>query len=591
MTGFDKSTYLLFTLLLVGCTSSLDNNGGRSGLGGQPASGAGTDPSGAPGVPPEAGPVTPSNGAPPAVDTPPTLPSTCTEPFDPGFTPLRRLSRSEYDNTVRDLLGDASAPARAFPNDDSVIAANLTLPQLLFEKYFDAAKQLTSDAWARQVAGVQPQDLSLWPCTPSSADMTCARDIVSTFAARAFRRPVPEAELQPYFAILSKAEALSDPLETGIQQALKALLISPNFVYRPELDPQPTTNTVHSLNTFELASRLSYFLWASMPDARLLELASQGTLGNPDVLRAEANRMLSDPRSAGFVEKFGAFWLGITGIENANPDPILYPTWSEELRASMTAETRAFLGAFVHEPHPLRSFLDANFTFLDQRLAEHYGISLAGGAPEPSGLVRVSLPQGSRMGLLTHASLLTMNSKATESAPVRRGKWVLGNLLCSAPPPPPPNVDTTEAEPMEGSGPLTARERLAIHRENPACAGCHAVMDPIGLGMENFDTLGRYRTEDSHGIPIDPSGALPEAGTFSTFEELRSLLKADPRITTCAASSVLTYALARGTTASDSCLTTDLSSKADTSNGSLGDLLLGVIQSSWFTFRRGEGQP
>ncbi|MDX2055461.1 MAG: DUF1592 domain-containing protein [Polyangiaceae bacterium] len=595
MSAFAKRTGLLFPLLLAGCTSSLDTNGGRRPGGGQVAPGATTETPGSPGTP-SASPLTPPGGMTSAVVTPPVVigpppvvPMTCTAPFDPGFTPLRRMSRGEYDNTVRDLLGDTTAPARAFPNDDSVIAANLTLPQLLFEKYFDAAKTLATDAWARQVAGTQT--VSLWPCTPSATDLTCARQIVSSFATRAFRRPVPESDLAPYFAILSKAETLGDSLEVGTKQALRAVLLSPNFIYRPEFDVPETPDAIHQLNPFEIASRLSYFLWASMPDAGLFDLATQGTLSNPEVLRAQANRMLTDPRSVGFVEKFGAYWLGISGIENANPDPAIYPTWSEELRASMAAETRTFLGAFVHEPHPLRSSLDANFTFLDQRLSDHYGISLSGGTADPSGLTRVPLPQGVRMGLLGHASLLTMNSKATETAPVRRGKWVLGNLLCSAPPPPPPNIDTTEAPPMPGSGPQTARERLAIHRADPACAGCHAAMDPVGLGLENFDGLGRYRSVDSNNIPIDPSGMLPTGEAFTTFEELRSILKSDPRITTCAASSVLTYALARSTTESDSCLTTDLATKADTANSSLSDLLLGVIESPWFTFRRGEKLP
>jgi hypothetical protein len=377
----------------------------------------------------------------------------------------------------------------------------------------------------------------------------CARRILTNLVHRAYRRPATDADLAELMPFYQTGQAKGD-FELGIEKALERLLVSPQFLYRIEHQPANATERAASLterfawpvSDLELASRLSFFLWSSVPDDRLLSLAEQGKLHDPEVLQAEVRRMLADDRSEALVTNFAAQWLYLRDIEAKQPDEILFPEFDTTLREALRQETERFLSSVFRENRSVLELLSANYTFLNERLAQHYGIQGVRG----SYFRRYTFPPDSpRGGLLGQASFLTITSYANRTSPVLRGKWVLQNLLASPPPPPPPNVPSLKTEGNEPGKTLTMREAMTAHRANPVCAGCHARMDPIGFAMENFDAVGKWRERDNGNL-IDVSGALPDGTKFEGMAGLKKeLLRHPDQFVGAAAENLLMYALGR----------------------------------------------
>ncbi len=439
---------------------------------------------------------------------------------DPGRVTLRRLNCAEYNNTIRDLLGVDFHPADDFPADDvgygfDNIGDLLSMPPILMEKYLSAANKIVTAAFRE--AKTKDRILASSRQTPCAGarSQECARKTLTPFASRAYRRPATTTEIDRLVHLVELAEGDGDTFEAGIQLALKAVLISPHFLFRVELDP-PCKNAaaVRQLNDYELASRLSYFLWSSMPDDALFEHAGRSTLRTAGTLDSEIRRMLGDSKAHALAENFAGQWLQTRNLRTASPDPGRFPDFDDALRTAMFRETELFFEAVVREDRSVLDFLDAPFTFVNERLARHYGIAGVKGDK----FRRVAVPP-ERGGVLGQASMLTVTSNPTRTSPVKRGKWILENLLGAPPPPPPPGAgDLNESKEVADSQSL--RKRMEQHRANPSCASCHERMDPLGFGLENFDATGAWRERDGK-LAIDASGALPGGRAFRGPQELR----------------------------------------------------------------------
>ena len=431
---------------------------------------------------------------------------------------------------------------------------------------------------AEFVAGVNPTRESILTCQPSTGEpAACIQEILDALAGRVYRRPATEDDLTRLSALVQVALDEGDALDKGIELALQAMLLSPSFLFRPELDPVPDSGEARDLNPWELASRLSYFLWSSMPDDTLFSLAESGELLEDGVLEEQTRRMLADPRSQALIDNFAGQWLYIRAIDNARPDPWVYPDFDSTLQDSMRDEMSLVFGAMVVQERDLRDLLLARDTYVDARLAEHYGIQ---GVESPRWMAVSSFGRG---GLLTQAGLLMALSHPDRTSPVKRGKWILEQLLCSSPPDPPPDVDaftpTVDAE-------ASLREQMEQHRSDPACAACHEVMDPLGFGLNHFDGIGGWRTVDEFGFDADASGDLPDGRSFYGADELTTLLAEDPRFPKCIARQGLTYALGRGLTQPDDYRLIDDVTTAFTDAGwRFSDLAVAIVQSSTFRSR------
>jgi hypothetical protein len=497
---------------------------------------------------------------------------------DPGRVTLHRLNRAEYDATVRDLLGDTTRPARDFPTDDHGYGFDnnadvLSMSPLLMEKYSTAAEKLVESAWSRGVFGTCSINVS----NPEP----CARDILSRFARRAWRRPVTQEEVDRLVGFLALAKRHGDSPEAGVKLALRSVLVSPNFLFRVEKDPDPAASKPYRLNDFELASRLSYFIWSSMPDEALLTAAEAGKLGDPKELEAQVQRMLADPKAQALVENFAGQWLYTRALDSAEPDKALYGAFNEDLRTAMRQETQLVFRDFITGDYKLRDLVDAPFTYVNDALASHYGLPLPGSRTP----VRVDLARHpERQGVFGHGSLLTVTSNSDRTSPVQRGVWVLEQMLCAAPPPPPPDVENLPP-PVDPN--MTMRERMAEHRSQPACQGCHRLMDPLGLALENYDPIGRWRLKEVSGAPVDPTGELPNGTVLRGPEDMRRFVKDDPKLSACLTEHLLTYALGRGMAKEDECAVKEIAATAEASGGRLSDYILSIVLSDHFTMRRG----
>lgn len=417
------------------------------------------------------------------------------------------------------------------------------------------------------------------PDTPADA-ADAARKIVSNFARRAFRRPVRPDEVDRLMRLYALAESKGEPFETAIKLPLKAVLVSPHFLFRIEDDPKEP-DAVRTLDDFELATRLSYFLWSSMPDEELFALAGRGELSNPAVLKAQIDRMLKDPKSRALVENFAGQWLQLRNLKTVSPDPGTYKGWDDELRAAMARESELFFEHVVKNDRSVLEFLDADYTFLNERLAKHYGVPKVYGRS----FRLVKLPDGRRGGVVTQASVLTVTSNPTRTSPVKRGKWVYENILGLTAPPPAPDVPEL---PPVGQLKGTLRQQMEQHRANPSCATCHAKLDPLGFGLENFDGVGAWRDKDNNQ-PVDSSGVLPDGNKFNGPAELRKVLlgKAD-QFRRCLAEKLLTYALGRGLEYYDKCALDEITSKLKSGNDRFSALVLAIAESDAFRKRKGQ---
>jgi hypothetical protein len=424
----------------------------------------------------------------------------------------------------------------------------------------------------------------IFVCRPAreNEEAACAKLIMARLARRAFRRPVTDADLNPLLAFYERGRRERD-FDYGIQSAIEALLVSPDFLFRVERDPKTAApGAAYRLNDFELASRLSFFLWSSLPDDELLDLAEKGRLKDPLVLQQQARRLLDDPRSQAFVSNFGGQWLHLRNLDTITPDPDLFPGFDEGLRQSFRRETELFFESVLRENRSVFDLLNANYTFLNQRLAEHYGVRGVYG----SQFRRVALSDPNRSGLLGQGSILTVTSYPNRTSVVQRGKWVLENLLGAPPPPPPPDVPDLKPHGKDGRL-LSMREQMDAHRANPICASCHTRMDPIGFALENYDAVGRWRTKDA-GAVIDASGKLPDGTKFSGPAELKKILLSGHRdeFVTTVTEKLLTYGLGRGLEAYDAPAVREIMREAARDDYRLPALINAIINSKPFQMRR-----
>ena len=650
-------------------------------------------------------------------------------PVNPGHVTLRRLNRSEYNNTIRDLFGVDYRPAADFPNDEvgygfDNIGDVLSLSPILMEKYFRAAEEISAKAIRTDIPAYPPEDhirtkkwgtksdeqavriendsfWGLWregsidirypfktdgeyllrinayadlagpeppkmqislngkpvktfevkeveeerrdfvvklkpgkgvhqvsvaymnnyvnndspdpalrgdrnlfvkntdmigpldapqPRLPESHRRVIvrqpkpgearqvARESLTQFAQKAYRRPVGEKEVNRLLSFVDMVMGDAGSFEEGMQLATQAVLVSPHFLFRWELDTRPARDeTIRRLNDWELASRLSYFLWSSMPDAELFRLAKLGELTKPEVLEAQVRRMVADPRSSALVENFAGQWLQIRNLAGVTPDPVKFPSFDESLRKAMKRETELFFGAVMKEDRSIFELIDSDFTYLNDRLASHYGIDGVSG----SAFQRVSLAKGSgRGGILTHASILTITSNPTRTSPVNRGKWILEEILGTPPPPPPPDVEELE-ENQEAITSGSLRERLEKHRAKAECATCHSKMDPLGFALENFDGIGAWRDLDGN-FPIDPTGELPTGEAINGPAGLKKVLKSRETFIRALTEKMLTFALGRGLEYFDKCAVDDICKDLKANGHRFSALLSGVVNSKPF---------
>ncbi len=419
-----------------------------------------------------------------------------------------------------------------------------------------------------------------------ASEVGCARRILSTLARRAYRRPANETDLRDLLPFYEQGRK-EGSFDLGIQKALERLLVSPQFLFRIEREPSTVAaGTAYRVSDLELASRLSFFIWSSIPDDELLDSASSGRLKDPKVLEQQVRRMLADPRSESLVTNFAAQWLYLRDISAKLPDEILFADFDETLRSAMQRETELFVGSVFRENRSVLDLLRANYTFLNERLARHYGVPNIKG----SYFRRVTFPEGSvRGGLLGQGSVLTITSYSTRTSPVLRGKWVLENLLSAAPPPPPPNVPSLNTEKTPGK-PLTLREAMIQHRASPACAGCHARMDPIGFAMENFDAVGRWRERDGEQ-PIDATGVFPEGTKFDGIPGLKKeLLRQPEQFVGTVTERLLMYAVGRNLQYYDAPTVRAVMREAAPADYTLASLVLGIVKSRPFLMREAGGE-
>jgi hypothetical protein len=416
-------------------------------------------------------------------------------------------------------------------------------------------------------------------CDPASGS-ACVERILSTLSRRAYRRPVTKAEVAQLTGIYGKALGGGYSPKESLQFAISAMLVSPNFLFRVERNPKGAAPG--RITDLELASRLSYFLWSSMPDDELLQLGESNKLHQPAVLDAQVKRLLADSRSSAFAENFAGQWLEIRSLDAVKPDAQKFKEFNTELREAMRTETTMFFENVVREDRPISDFIDGHYTFLNEQLAKHYGID---GVTGPD-FRRVELTGDQRSGILTQASVLTVSSYPTRTSVVLRGKYLLENILNAPPPPPPPDVPLLNEDAVGKAQSL--RQQMEQHRSDALCASCHSKMDVLGFGLENYDAIGRWRAQDGK-FPVDASGSFPNGKSFNGPAEMKVLLKDSmPEFTRCVSEKMLTYALGRGIEAFDRRTVQDVVKQTTQQDYRMQALILAIVHSAPFQQRRGE---
>jgi mono/diheme cytochrome c family protein len=427
----------------------------------------------------------------------------------------------------------------------------------------------------------------IFVCRPArtAEEAACARTILTALAGRAFRRPVGEADLEPLLDCFRQAHSAGG-FDEGIEFAIERLLVSPQFLFRVERPARSAVNAaaVVRVSDLELASRLSFFLWSSVPDQELLNVAAANRLHEPGTLERQVRRMLADPRSDAFITNFAGQWLYLRNVPNIAPPGFQFPDFDEALRTAFRRETELFFGSIVREDRTVLDLLNADYTFVNERLARHYGIPGVKGTR----FRRVMVADQARRGLLGQGSILSVTSYPNRTSPVKRGKWVLENLLGTPPPDPPPNVPSLKEEGRSIAN-LTMRQRMEQHRANPVCASCHRLMDPLGFALENFDAVGRFRNHDEAFNAIDPEGAFPDGSKFSGPQGLRQvLLDHSDQFVTTLTEKLLTYALGRGVDYYDAPAVRKVRRAAAANDFRFSAIVLGIVESTPFQLRRSE---
>ena len=429
---------------------------------------------------------------------------------------------------------------------------------------------------------------AILPTKPAKeAEDAAAKTALGKFATKAYRRPVTSEETDRLMGVYRMVRRTGEPFERAIQVGVQAVLASPSFLFRVELDPKPTDPKAKRLvNGHELASRLSYFLWSSMPDERLTNLAKSGELGKAEVLDSEVTRMLKDPRATRLTENFAMQWLELRKLATFEPDKERFPNFTEELREDMIAETSAYFDFVRAQDRPILDFLDSKYVFVNARLAKLYGIPNVKG----EALQRVATDDPRRGGLLTQASVLTVSSNPTRTSPTKRGKWILEEILGSPPPPPPPGVGQLKDE-KRFTDAMTLRQRMEEHRKDPSCASCHRRMDALGFGFENYDPIGAWRTKDGK-FAVDASGTLPNGKSFTKPDQLKTILMGQKAtFARTFAEKMLTFALGRGMEEADDCFLDAIAANAAKNGYKFSSIVREVVRSDPFRKRRGDGTP
>jgi len=444
-------------------------------------------------------------------------------PKDPGWFVIRRLTKTEYGNTLHDLLGVEKAIASELPDEVSGEGYLNSLSPLQLEQYLAIADKALDRILAPQ--GLEPTDtqkrLFGEPPGIDTDARAAAREIARSLARKAYRRPPSQAELDVLVEVfdLGRQNNLSYP--ASLRLMLKAILVSPQFLFiTPAEEAQPDAAIVH-LDDYQLASRLSYLLWATMPDDQLMAMADSGKLREPTTLKAQVTRLLEDPRSRALFDGFGAQWLGLGNLAGKDFDTSQFPQMTSDMRSAMYDEARLFFESIVRENRPVMNFIDCDYTFLNETLATIYGMD---GAVTGPTMRKVRLSDGNRGGILGMPGILAATSFPNRTSPVKRGVFVLEQVLGQQVPPPPPDVPVLEKQDQQTVANLTLRQRTELHRTNAVCANCHQTLDPIGFGLENFDAIGRWRDKDDNGGMIDASGELPGAKHFSSPKELKAII-------------------------------------------------------------------
>lgn len=485
----------------------------------------------------------------------------------PGEVPMRRLNNAEFAYTLRDLFGSAGSkvtfPVEGRTEGFDTLNTALAISPIHIDAYLEAASEVVTELFSKDPAGIRAGFCS-YQGADAAANLSCAQRIVTDFAARAWRRPLKawkDAQAESEFtALLQPTGPLGGlALEQRLQTALQAVLVSPRFIFRVEL-----AGTDGALDNASLASRLSYFLWSSAPDAELLA----SDLQQASALEASLARAQTEQRFQRFLQRFPDMWLELEKLATAERDPKVYPSYTPELLAAMRSETQRFFADYWTSPTAtVKGFLLAPASpSSDAGLTELYGSS-------------------PRLGFMTQAAIMTLTGATNRTSPVRRGKWVLERVLCDPPPPPPDGLVAALSDGLAKDPTLTERERLAKHRESPVCAACHVAMDPVGLGLENYDSLGAYRTVEANGKPIDSTGTLPDGTSFNGAIELIGILAEDQRLQSCVAQQLLTYGTGRSYDHDDDALLASLSASAGGANATFQSILKSLVLSDAFRRR------
>jgi hypothetical protein len=515
----------------------------------------------------------------------------CNGPIDPGPLTIRRLNRAEYNNSIRHLTTLDLRLADSFPVDASSygfdnIAASLTLTPLQVEQYYHAAKSVVEAVLKSKNEGSQAAyhtiflDTNIDRAAGSQDDGAGARRIIEKFATRAFRRPVEQDYIDKLMRIYDSSIEQKCSHDDAVGHMISAVLISPRFLMRAE-EAKPEVTEAFKIDDFDLASRLSFFLWSGPPDDLLLELAAAQKLSQPEVLDQQITRMLEDDRSDALIDNFFAPWLQFAGLQSRKPDSEAFPHYSAALHEAILKEPRLAIAEIIRKNRPVTELIDADYTYVNQTLASHYGLSDIAGDQ----MQRVTLNDRRRGGLLTSAAILMAQADPGRTNVPRRGSFLTGTILGVPAPPPPPDVPALK-ETDGAAAPKTLRERLEEHRSNPQCASCHAKIDPLGFAFENYDAIGGWR-EQEVGKAIDASGQLPDGRSFRGPVELKDiLLEGKDDFTRTLASQMLIFALGRGPVPTDKCVIDDVVQQTQNGEYRLGTMVRAIITSAPFLHRR-----
>jgi len=511
-----------------------------------------------------------------------TLGVQCDPSPKPGRSPLRRLNQQEYKHTISDLLGVDTSIVATFPPDEASLgflnnADALVVTGLLAESYMTAAITFATAAVAKLN--------TLLPCDPASAgEEVCALAFITAFGQRAFRRPLAADEVALFQGVYQQGRS-GGGFADGIELAVEAFIQSPRFLYRVELANAPAGGqNVVSVDGYEMASRLSYFLWGTMPDAELFSAAASGKLSAPADIETEVRRMVRDPRARRSVAEFHNEWLGLGELAGATKDPATYPAWNDTIRAEVQQEGANFVDHVFWEDGRLETLLTAPYSYLNQDLAHYYGVS----GPSGTAYERAEFPANQRAGILTQGALLSALAKPNQTAPVLRGKFVREMLLCQQLSPPPPNIVIT---PPDVRPDATTRQRFTQHSKDPNCAVCHQLMDPLGFGFENYDAVGQFRATDQ-GFPVDASGQLINTdvdGKFTGAVELAQKLATSAEVRQCLVKQWFRYAVGRAETDDDQCTLQNLGSEFDSAKHDMRELSVKIASSDAFRYRSADG--